>query len=170
MAEFVRKVPEGDTRERDVCTRCGFVDYSNPRIVVGTVVVHEGKVLMCRRAIEPSRGLWTLPAGYLENGETPEEGAIREAREEAEARIALDGILGIYTVRHLSQVQILFRGRFEGAPRFAAGEETLETALFRWDEIQWQAIAFPSVRWVLDVWRHAGSADLLSAPMFAEAD
>ena len=170
MAEFIRKVPEGDTRERDVCLRCGFVDYSNPRIVVGTVVAHEGRVLMCRRAIAPGRGLWTLPAGYLENGETPEEGAAREALEEAQARIALDGVLGIYTVRHLSQVQILFLGRFAGAADFAAGHETLEAGLFGWDEIPWEAIAFPSVAWVLRRWRNVGAHDRLATPAFAEAD
>src|SRR5580704_1299402 len=98
MAPFQRRVPEGDNRERSVCSNCGFVAYENPKIVVGSVVVSGGRVLMCRRSIEPRRGFWTLPAGYMELGETLEEAAAREALEEAEASITLDGILGVFSV------------------------------------------------------------------------
>jgi len=101
---FRRVVPEGDNRERQVCDSCGFIAYENPKIVVGSVVRHEGRVLLCRRAIEPRSGFWTLPAGYLELHETPEEGAMREAVEEAEARIALRGLLAVYAIPRLSQV------------------------------------------------------------------
>src|SRR5215831_6376591 len=93
---FVRRVPEGDNRERLVCSDCGFINYENPRIVAGSVVAHEGKVLLCRRAIEPRRDYWTLPAGYMELGETLEEAARREAMEEAEADIVLEGVLALY--------------------------------------------------------------------------
>ena len=169
MAHFNREIPEGDTHERSVCAECGFIDYQNPKIVVGSVVVDAGRVLLCRRAIEPRAGFWTLPAGYLELGETPEQGAAREALEEAEAAITIEGILGIYTVRHLSQVQILFRATFAGAPHFAPGVETLETVLFAWDDIPWPHIAFPSVHWVLNLW-HAGRDRPLGAPAHAVAD
>jgi ADP-ribose pyrophosphatase YjhB (NUDIX family) len=155
MIEFVKQIPEGDTRERDVCSRCGFVDYHNPRIVVGAVAAHGGKVLLCRRAIEPQAGLWTLPAGFLEAHEQPEEGVLREVREEACARVQLEGLIGIYTVKRISQVQMFFRARFDGAPEFAAGDETLEARMFAWDEIPWAEIAFPSVHWTLRTW-HAG--------------
>ena len=100
--------------------------YENPKVVVGSVVVAGDAVLMCRRAIDPRRGFWTLPAGYLELGETVEEGARREAWEEARARIALDGILGVFSISRIGQVQVIFRARFEGAPAYAAGEESLE--------------------------------------------
>ena len=93
MPEFARTVPDGDTIERQVCTTCGYVAYENPKIVVGSVVAEDGRVLLCRRAIEPRSGFWTLPAGYLELHETTAEGARREAMEEAGADIALDGIL-----------------------------------------------------------------------------
>ena len=153
MANFIKKIPEGDTRERNVCADCGFIDYQNPRIVAGAVVSHEGKVLLCRRAIEPRAGLWTLPAGFLEAHEQPEEGALREVFEEAVARVTLEGLIGIYTVQRISQVQMFFRARFTGAPDFAAGEETLEVRLFAWEEIPWDDIAFPSVTWTLHTWR-----------------
>jgi ADP-ribose pyrophosphatase YjhB (NUDIX family) len=157
---FERKIPEGDGIEREVCVTCGYVAYENPKIVVGTVVAHEGKVLLCKRAIEPRLGFWTLPAGYMELHETPEEGAKREAFEEAEARIIIEGLLGVYTVKPLSQVQLLFRARFEGEPKFSAGVETLELGLFAWEEIPWEEIAFPSVKWVLDLWRDGWDAPL----------
>src|SRR5580698_3349656 len=123
MPRFERRIPEGDERERLVCTDCGHIDYQNPKVVVGTVVVSDGKILMCRRAIEPRRGFWTLPAGYLELGETLEEGAAREAMEEASAAIAIDGILGVFSISRIGQVQVIFRGRFADpvSARYAAG-------------------------------------------------
>ena len=146
---FRRRVPAGDDRERRVCDRCGFVDYENPKIVVGSVVEHEGRILMCRRAIEPRKGWWTIPAGYLELGETPEEGAAREAWEEARAKIAIDDLLAVYTVRHISQVQMLFRARLLD-PHVEAGPESEEVALVAWDALPWDELAFPTVRWVLE--------------------
>ena len=163
MGSFERRVPDGDNRERLICADCGFVAYENPKIVVGSVVAEAGRVLMCRRAIEPRRGFWTLPAGYLEHGETVQEGAQREAWEEANARIAIDGILGVFSISRLGQVQVIFRARFvadAAEPRFAAGEESLEVALFAWDRIPWTEIAFPSVRWALDAWHAQGDAPL----------
>lgn len=163
MPEFVRRIPDGDNRERLVCPECGHIAYENPRIVVGSVVAEDGAVLMCRRAIEPKLGFWTLPAGYLELGETPEEGASREAWEEARAEIAIDGILGVFSISRIGQVQIMFRARFAdpaAAPRFAAGPESLEVALFPWDHVPWDEVAFPSVRWALHAWHGAGPGPL----------
>jgi ADP-ribose pyrophosphatase YjhB (NUDIX family) len=163
MPSFVRSVPDGDTLERAVCTSCGFVDYQNPKVVAGAVVEHGGQVLLCRRAIEPRRGFWTLPAGYLELGETVEEGARREAWEEAEARIVLDGVLALYSISRIGQVQVLFRAGFDGPARFAPGAESLDVRLFAWDDIPWDEIAFPSVHWALEAWR-GGAGRPLGAP------
>ena len=99
--EFTRSTPPGDTHERDVCNTCGFIAYENPKIVAGSVVRHEGKILLCKRAIEPRRGYWTIPAGYLELNETPENGAKREAMEEANAALELSELLAVYTVERL---------------------------------------------------------------------
>jgi ADP-ribose pyrophosphatase YjhB (NUDIX family) len=164
----MHQVPDGDTRERLVCRDCGYVAYENPKIVVGSVVAHGDiahgdRVLLCRRAIEPRRGFWTLPAGYLEMGESIQEGALREAFEEAEARITLDGILAVYSISRIGQVQVIFRARFAAAPAFAAGPESAEVALFAWPDIPWDSIAFPSVRWALDAWR-ANARGPLGAP------
>lgn len=145
---FSLKVPDGDDRERSTCDRCGYVAYQNPKIVVGAVATHEGKILMCRRAIEPRRGFWTLPAGYLELEETPEEGAVREAWEEARARLALRDLLAVYTVRRLSQVQLFYRATLL-TPAIEAGPESLEVGLFAPDEIPRDDIAFPTVHWAL---------------------
>ena len=165
MPDFERRIPEGDNRERNVCRDCGHVAYENPKIVVGSVVAHEGRVLLCRRAIEPRRDYWTLPAGYMELGETIQAGAIREAQEEAEADIALDGVLAMYSISRIGQVQVIFRARFADPtqPRFAAGEESLEVGLFHWEDIPWDRIAFPTVRWALDAWR-ANETGPLGAP------
>ncbi|HUB12370.1 MAG TPA: NUDIX hydrolase [Acetobacteraceae bacterium] len=162
MPEFVSRIPEGDNRERLVCAGCGYVAYENPRIVVGSVIVQDGAVLLCRRAIEPRRGYWTLPAGYLELGETPDEGAAREAMEEAQADITIDGILAMFSIARLGQVQVIYRARFAdpALPRFGAGAESLEVGLYAWDAIPWDGIAFPSVRWALDAWRHSGTGPL----------
>lgn len=165
MPEFVRRIPEGDNRERMICADCGHIAYENPKVVVGSVVVVDDTVLLCRRAIEPRLGFWTLPAGYLELGETLEEGAAREAWEEAQAEIVLDGILGVFTISRIGQVQVIFRAHFAGAsePRFAAGAESLEVGLFPWPRIPWEEIAFPSVNWALDAWRQSGG-DTLGRP------
>lgn len=141
-------VPEGDNRERLVCEACGFINYQNPKIVAGAVVVEDGKVLLCRRAIEPRRGYWTIPAGYMELGETVQEGAIREAQEEALADIALDGLLGIYSIPRIGQVQLIFAAHL-ASPGFGIGEESMEVAFFEWDAIPREEIAFPTVHWAL---------------------
>lgn len=146
-----RVVPEGDDRERLVCPDCGFVQYDNPKIVVGSVVRSGERILMCRRAIMPRRGFWTLPAGYLELNEAPMDGARREAWEEARARIDIDALLAVYDVPRISQVQLIWRATL-ASPDFSAGPESLEVRLFGWDEIPWDEIAFPTVRWAL---RHA---------------
>jgi len=157
---FSTRIPEGDTHARAVCDACGYVAYENPKIVTGSLVVHEGQVLLCRRAIEPRRGFWTLPAGYLELGETVGEGAAREAMEEAGAAITLDGVLAFYSIARIGQVQIIYRARFIGPPVFAAGVESLDVRLFPWDGIPWDELAFPSVHWSLQAWRAVGDGPL----------
>jgi ADP-ribose pyrophosphatase YjhB (NUDIX family) len=162
MSGFIRRIPEGDNRERDVCADCGHIAYENPKVVAGAVVVSGNAVLLCRRAIEPRHGFWTLPAGYMELGETLEEAAAREAREEAEADIAIEGILGVFSIARIGQVQVIFRARFTNpdVPHHAAGPESLEVGLFEWDRIPWDDIAFPSVHWALQAWRAGGTAPL----------
>ena len=149
---FERRVPQGDTTERYVCGDCGHIYYSNPKIVVGSVVAHEGRILLCRRAIEPRKGFWTLPAGYLEDHETPEDGARREAREEAQCDIVLDALLAVYSIPRISQVQLMYRAQL-ATPAFAAGAESLEVRLFSWEDIPWADLAFPSVTWALNHYR-----------------
>ncbi len=150
--EVIRRIPAGDDRDRDVCPGCGVVHYVNPKIVVGSVCSWGERLLICRRAIEPRAGFWTIPAGYLELGETAEEGAVREAWEEARAHIRIDGVLAIYSVPRIGQVQILFRAELLDAA-VSAGPESLEVALVGWQEIPWSDLAFPTVEWVL---RRAG--------------
>ena len=149
---FVERIPDGDTRSRLVCDTCGFVRYENPKIVVGSVVAHEGRILLCRRAIDPRSGFWTLPAGYLELNETTVEGAKREAYEEATARIEIDRLLAVYSIPRLSQVQLIYRARLID-PDIKPGPESAEIELFRWEEIPWSEIAFPSARWALGHFR-----------------
>jgi ADP-ribose pyrophosphatase YjhB (NUDIX family) len=149
---FVSAVPEGDNRARQVCADCGFISYENPKIVVGSVVHSDGRVLMCRRAINPRKGHWTLPAGYLELHEMTEAGAMREAWEEARAKIEIETLLAVYTIPRLSQVQIIYRARLSDA-KIEAGPESLEVALFEFEDIPWNDIAFPSVTWALRHYR-----------------
>ncbi|MCI3179740.1 NUDIX hydrolase [Caulobacter sp. CCUG 60055] len=148
--------PEGDERERRICGHCGFIDYVNPKIVVGSVAAwgegEDARLLLCRRAIEPRAGFWTLPAGFMEEGETVEEAARREAREEAAAEIEIDAVLAIYSIPRISQVQIMHRAQL-AVPDVAPGIESLETTLFAWDDIPWADLAFPSVHWALGHWR-----------------
>ncbi|HSI05878.1 MAG: NUDIX hydrolase [Myxococcota bacterium] len=142
-----RRIPPGDDRERLVCLDCGFVNYENPKVVVGSVVTAGEEILLCRRAIEPRRGYWTIPAGFLEAHEDPQTGARREAMEEATAEIAIDALLAVYSVARISQVQLIYRATLVGT--FAPGPESLEVALFAWDELPWDDLAFPSVHWAL---------------------
>jgi ADP-ribose pyrophosphatase YjhB (NUDIX family) len=145
---FERRAPAGDTHERDVCSVCGHIHYVNPKIVVSAVCSLDGRILLCRRAIEPRRGFWVAPGGYLEAGETAQAGAMREAWEEARARIRIDRLLAVYDLTHAAQVQLIYRAALLD-PNVAPGEESLETALFRWDEIPWDALAWPTSRWAL---------------------
>lgn len=145
---FSRAIPPGDDRERRVCGTCGFVDYENPKIVVGSVVLVDGGVLLCRRAIEPAYGLWTLPAGFMELNETVAEAALREAWEEAQARLRLTALLAVYSIPRISQVQLMHLAEL-AEPGFAAGPESLDVQVFAWDAIPWDELAFPSVRWAL---------------------
>lgn len=123
---------------------------------------------MCRRAINPRKDFWTLPAGFLEEHESPEDGARREAREEACADIVLDALLAVYSVPHISQVQLMYRAHL-AVPEFAAGPESLETKLFAWDDIPWNELAFPTVKWALDHWRQTRDQAIF-APFANPAD
>lgn len=149
---FTSTIPAGEDRPRRVCDACGFIDYVNPRIVTGAVAVApDGRVLLCKRAIEPRKGFWTLPAGFMELGETVEEGCRREAREEACAELDLDGVLAVYSIPRIGQVQIMFRARLLNTP--TPGPESEAVRLVTWDEIPWDELSFPSVRWALNHWR-----------------
>jgi ADP-ribose pyrophosphatase YjhB (NUDIX family) len=148
---FSNEVPPGEDRERRVCQTCGFIDYVNPRIVTGVVAHADEKILLCRRAIEPRRGMWTLPAGFLELGESIEEGARREAMEEACAELEFETMLGVYSIPRIGQVQIFFRARLLNQP--SPGPESTEVMLAGWDDIPWKELAFPSVHWALRHYR-----------------
>lgn len=140
----MRRVPPGDDRERFVCDACGTIHYQNPRIVAGCLVLHGDHVLLCRRNIEPRRNFWTLPAGFLENGETMAAGASRETWEEARARVSIEGLYTLFNVPHISQVHAFFRATLP-APDFAAGPESIEVRLFLEHEVPWSELAFPVV-------------------------
>ena len=128
-----------------ICGDCGHVAYENPKIVVGAVVETGGRILLCRRAIEPRHGLWTVPAGYMENGETLAAGAIRETLEEACARVEIGALYAVYNIPHVNQVYLLFRARLLDLD-FKAGAETLETRLVSEADVPWDQIAFATVR------------------------
>jgi ADP-ribose pyrophosphatase YjhB (NUDIX family) len=149
---FTRRVPEGDDRRRLVCDACGFIQYENPQIVVGSVASWGDRILLCRRAIAPREGFWTLPAGYLELGESAEAGAVREAWEEARAELEIDQLLAVYSITRISQVQLIYRARLK-TPAIEPGPESREVGLFRLDEIPTDRIAFPSVHWALRDYR-----------------
>ena len=143
------RVPADDNRERATCLNCGEIHYENPINVVGTVPVWGEQVLLCRRNIEPRYGLWTLPAGFMELGETTEQGAARETDEEAGARIELQGLYTVLNVVHVGQVHLYYRARMLD-PEFAPGPETIEAALFREEDIPWKELAFRTVRTTLE--------------------
>ena len=144
-AKVSLRIPQGDDRERYVCDNCGMIHYQNPKVVVGCIPEHEGKILLCKRSIEPRYGFWTVPAGFLENGETVSDGAKREALEEAEARV---GILNLYTMFDLTdinQVYLIFRSDLLNLD-FGAGAESLEVQLYKEDDIPWDEIAFMPIK------------------------
>lgn len=145
----IRTVPAGDNRERLVCPDCEYVAYENPKVVVGVVATWEDKLLMCRRAIEPRRGYWTLPAGFMEMGESPQEGAAREAWEEARAELTIVDLLSVYSLRHIGQLQLFYRATLS-SPNVSAGPESEEVGLFDFDALPAHDLAFPSVRWAID--------------------
>ena len=144
-ARVAYRVPPGDSLPRHVCDACGTIHYQNPKLIVGCVAEWQERILLCRRAIEPRHGLWTVPAGFLENGETTAAGAMRETLEEANARIEIDGLFAIWNIPHISQVYMLFRGRLLD-PDVSPGAETLEVKLVTEEEVPWQQIAFATVR------------------------
>ena len=148
-ARLVRKVPAGDDRARYVCEACATVHYTNPKIVAGCIPEWNGRLLLCRRAIEPRYGLWTLPAGFMENGESTEQAAIRETWEEARARVNDLLLYGVFSIPHISQVYMMFRARLQSAD-CAAGPESLEVRLFEQYEIPWEELAFPVVKLTLE--------------------
>lgn len=151
---FEERVPQGDNRPRLVCEDCGFIHYDNPRIVVGAVAEFEGSLLLGRRAIPPRIGFWNVPAGFLEIGETPEQGARREVLEETGAKIEILDLLGVYSVARIGQVHMIYRARLVSA-EIEAGPESQEVGLFTPDEIPWDDLAFSTNRWALTHWSEA---------------
>jgi len=145
---FIERIPDGDDRTRLVCQDCGFINYQNPKIVVGVVASWEERVLLCRRAIEPRTGYWTLPAGYMELRESAADGAKREAWEEARAELEIDQLLAVYSIPRISQVQLIFRANLL-SEKVSAGPETQEVMLCRKEDIPYDDLAFPSVHWAL---------------------
>lgn len=137
-------VPQDDNRARHTCDDCGMVHYQNPKIVTGAIITWEDKILLCKRAIEPRYGLWTVPAGYMENGETTYQGALRETWEEARANIVIDDLYATINLPHINQVYMLFRARLQDLD-FAPGTESLEVELFSEAGIPWDELAFPMV-------------------------
>lgn len=142
-------IPPGDSLPRHVCQACGHIHYENPRLVVGCVVEWEGRILLCRRAIEPRHGFWTLPAGFMENGETTAQAAIRETHEEAGTRVLIDAPFAMISIAHINQVHLFYRGRMVDM-HFAAGEESLEVELYDPGQIPWDELAFRSVALCLE--------------------
>lgn len=150
-APVVQRVPAGDDRQRHVCTRCEHIHYENPRMVVGCIIEREGELLMCRRAIEPRHGFWTVPAGFLELGESAMQGAVRETHEEAGARVEVIAPYAHIDVPRIGQAYLLYRARMV-EPQFAAGTESLEVRFMRPDELPWDELAFSVVRAALELY------------------
>lgn len=154
-APLIQKIPPGDNLLRHVCGQCEAIHYHNPKIVAGCIPEWAGQILLCRRAIEPRRGLWTIPAGFMELGESTEEAAIRETKEEAQADVEITALHAVLSLPHIGQVYLVFRGRMR-SPTYEAGTESLEVGLFSFSSIPWEQIAFPVVRealrrYVIDV-------------------
>ncbi|HET8933183.1 MAG TPA: NUDIX hydrolase [Polyangiales bacterium] len=150
-ATVERRIPPGEDRERWVCSQCGTVHYENPRMVVGCIVEHESQLLLCKRAIEPRYGYWTLPAGFLELGESTVQGAVRETLEEAGARVQVVAPYAHFDIPLIGQAYLFYRARML-APEFSAGTESLEVKLVSIAEIPWDQLAFQAVRVALELY------------------
>jgi ADP-ribose pyrophosphatase YjhB (NUDIX family) len=147
-ARVALRIPPGDNVPRYVCEACGTIHYQNPKLVVGCVPEYEGRIVLCLRGIEPRHGFWTVPAGFYENGETLQQAAARESREEALIDVEIGSLLCIAHVLHADQVHVFFRGRMRSASH-GAGVESLETKLVRPEDIPWSDLAFPSTEFAL---------------------
>jgi ADP-ribose pyrophosphatase YjhB (NUDIX family) len=143
-----QRIPEGDQLPRFVCSQCGTIHYQNPKLVVGCVPEIDGRILLCKRAIEPRLGYWTVPAGFMENGETLQQAAARESQEEALADVEIGSLLTVVHVTHAHQVHVFFRARLR-SPEFGAGPESLEVQLVHPDDLPWADLAFPSTEFTL---------------------
>lgn len=150
-AACVRKVPEGDHRERSVCSACEAIHYVNPKVVVGCIVEASGRLLLCKRLIEPALGKWTFPAGYLECGESAFAGAARETLEESEARVEYLGLHAMLDIPHIGQTYQVYRAKLVGT-HFAPTPESSEVKLVDIEEIPWEDLAFPSVQSALQLY------------------
>jgi ADP-ribose pyrophosphatase YjhB (NUDIX family) len=138
------RIPEGDSLPRFVCGECGTIHYQNPKVVVGCLPEWKGSVLLCKRAIEPRYGLWTLPAGFLENGETLMNGALRETMEEAHARVELGELYTVISLPQINQVYMMFRSHLLDLD-FGPGSESLDVRLFEESEVPWETLAFRTI-------------------------
>jgi len=146
-SDIIYEIPENDSFGRKICQNCHTIHYENPKIIVATIPVKENKILLCKRAIEPMKGKWTLPGGYMENGESAEEGAARETWEEATAKVDILRLHTLYSLPHVNQVYLFFLANV--VSDFAAGEESLEVGLFAENEIPWEELVFSSAHFAL---------------------
>ena len=148
---ITQQIPAGDNRLRDVCDDCGMIHYSNPNNVCGAILTWKGKILLCKRAIEPRSGFWTLPAGFMENGETIAQAAARESMEEANAEAQSLRLFGVFSLPHISQIYLMFQGELKTDQIFP-GTESLQTELFEVDDIPWDELAFPVITHCLNLY------------------
>jgi len=138
-------IPDEDTIPRHICDNCDIIFYQNPKIITGCLPVYQDKILLCKRAIEPRKGYWTLPAGFMENSESAEEGALRETREEANAEVRISHLYTMTSIVHVNQVQLIYLAHMDKA-EYAPSNESLEVALFNEQEIPWDELAFPTIK------------------------
>ena len=171
-APVILRVPTGDNLPRYICETCGVIHYQNPKIVAGCILEWQDELLLCRRAIEPRIGLWTLPAGFMENGETLQQAAAREAVEEANAAVENIRLFAVYNLPHISQVYVMFRGGLKGGAA-SAGPESSEVMLVREEQVPWQDLAFPVITETLKLYfadRAAGRFDIHTGDIVRAAD
>jgi ADP-ribose/FAD diphosphatase len=150
-----QRIPQGEDRLRAVCIQCGTIHYLNPKMIVGCIIEHEGQIVLCKRAIEPRYGFWTIPAGFMEIGESAMQGAARESHEEAMAHVRILAPYAHFDVTHIAQAYIVYRAQLvvpEAGPPFSPGPESLEVKLVRPSEIPWNELAFGAVRQALELY------------------